>query len=145
LDIVAAKFYGSFAKSLQAHKANAKAELGQQFVDWLISPAGQKAIADYKINGEQLQLFFDYWIAALVNQYRDAPLVLLLSFLPDGFQLALLFTFGLLVLVSYRVTSHERLPADRAMFVLGSGLVSASAADSLKLIFGRLRPEGIRQ
>jgi tungstate transport system substrate-binding protein len=28
--------------------------LGQQFVDWLVSAEGQKAIADYKINGEQL-------------------------------------------------------------------------------------------
>ncbi len=27
---------------------------GQQFVDWLISQDGQRAIADYKINGEQL-------------------------------------------------------------------------------------------
>ncbi len=27
---------------------------GQKFVDWLISPAGQSAIAGYKINGEQL-------------------------------------------------------------------------------------------
>ena len=33
---------------------NVKAELGQQFVDWLISPEGQKAIAEYKIDGEQL-------------------------------------------------------------------------------------------
>jgi tungstate transport system substrate-binding protein len=33
---------------------NVKRELGQQFIDWLVSPAGQKAIADYKINGEQL-------------------------------------------------------------------------------------------
>jgi len=33
---------------------NVKKDLGQQFIDWLISPAGQKAIADYKINGEQL-------------------------------------------------------------------------------------------
>jgi tungstate transport system substrate-binding protein len=33
---------------------NVKKELGQQFIDWLVSPAGQKAIADYKINGEQL-------------------------------------------------------------------------------------------
>ena len=24
------------------------------FIDWLVSPDGQKAIADYKINGEQL-------------------------------------------------------------------------------------------
>jgi tungstate transport system substrate-binding protein len=31
-----------------------KKELGQQFIDWLISPEGQKAIANYKINGEQL-------------------------------------------------------------------------------------------
>ncbi len=31
-----------------------KKELGQTFIDWLISPEGQKAIADYKINGEQL-------------------------------------------------------------------------------------------
>jgi tungstate transport system substrate-binding protein len=31
-----------------------KKELGQMFVDWVISPEGQKAIADYKINGEQL-------------------------------------------------------------------------------------------
>jgi tungstate transport system substrate-binding protein len=31
-----------------------KRELGQQFIDWLVSPAGQKAIADYKIGGEQL-------------------------------------------------------------------------------------------
>ncbi|MBI3705586.1 MAG: substrate-binding domain-containing protein [Rhizobiales bacterium] len=31
-----------------------KKELGQAFVDWLVSGEGQKAIADYKINGEQL-------------------------------------------------------------------------------------------
>ena len=33
---------------------NVKKELGQQLIDWLISPTGQKAIADYKIDGEQL-------------------------------------------------------------------------------------------
>ena len=33
---------------------NGKKELGQAFIDWLISPDGQKAIADYKTNGEQL-------------------------------------------------------------------------------------------
>ncbi len=27
---------------------------GQKFIDWLVSPPGQKAIADYKIGGEQL-------------------------------------------------------------------------------------------
>ncbi len=31
-----------------------KKELGQQFIDYLISPEGQKGIANYKINGEQL-------------------------------------------------------------------------------------------
>lgn len=31
-----------------------KAADGQAFVDWLVSAEGQKAIADYKINGEQL-------------------------------------------------------------------------------------------
>jgi tungstate transport system substrate-binding protein len=31
-----------------------KAELGQQFIDYLISDEGQKAIASYKIDGEQL-------------------------------------------------------------------------------------------
>ena len=37
-----------------AKHSTVKKELGQQFIDWLISPEGQKAIADYKINGEQL-------------------------------------------------------------------------------------------
>jgi tungstate transport system substrate-binding protein len=37
-----------------AKHPNVKQELGQAFVDWLISPAGQKAIADYKIDGQQL-------------------------------------------------------------------------------------------
>ena len=31
-----------------------KKELGQVFVDWIVSPEGQRAIADYKIDGEQL-------------------------------------------------------------------------------------------
>jgi tungstate transport system substrate-binding protein len=33
---------------------NVKKELGQQFIDWLISPEGQTAIAGYKIDGKQL-------------------------------------------------------------------------------------------
>lgn len=37
-----------------AKHPNVKKELGQAFIDWLISPDGQKAIANYKINGEQL-------------------------------------------------------------------------------------------
>ena len=31
-----------------------KAQLGQQFVDWVVSPDGQKTIADYKIDGQEL-------------------------------------------------------------------------------------------
>jgi tungstate transport system substrate-binding protein len=37
-----------------AKHPNVQKEAGQAFIDWLISPEGQKAIADYKINGEQL-------------------------------------------------------------------------------------------
>ena len=33
---------------------NVKKELGQAFINWLVSPEGQRAIANYKINGEQL-------------------------------------------------------------------------------------------
>jgi tungstate transport system substrate-binding protein len=37
-----------------AKHPNVKQQLGQQFIDWLISPEGQKVIAGYKINGQQL-------------------------------------------------------------------------------------------
>ena len=37
-----------------AKHPNVKKEWGQAFVDWVISPEGQKTIAEYKINGEQL-------------------------------------------------------------------------------------------
>jgi tungstate transport system substrate-binding protein len=37
-----------------AKHAHVKKELGQEFIDWLVSPEGQKAIADYKIDGKQL-------------------------------------------------------------------------------------------
>jgi len=33
---------------------NVKAELGQKFIDWLIGPRGQEAIASFKVKGEQL-------------------------------------------------------------------------------------------
>jgi len=45
--------YGVMLVSPDKHP-NVKKDLGQQFIDWLVSPEGQKAIADYKINGEQL-------------------------------------------------------------------------------------------
>jgi tungstate transport system substrate-binding protein len=37
-----------------AKHPHVKKELGQQFVDWVVSPEGQTAIAGYKIGGEQL-------------------------------------------------------------------------------------------
>ena len=37
-----------------AKHPSVKKELGQTFIDWVISPEGQKAIAEYKIGGEQL-------------------------------------------------------------------------------------------
>ena len=37
-----------------AKHPHVKKELGQAFIDWLISSDGQKAIADYKIEGQQL-------------------------------------------------------------------------------------------
>jgi hypothetical protein len=49
-----------------AKHPDVKKELGQQFIDWLISPDGQKTIANYKIEGKQIfyltntsPLFFD--------------------------------------------------------------------------------------
>ena len=37
-----------------AKHAHIKKEMGQQFIDWAVSPEGQAAIAGYKIGGEQL-------------------------------------------------------------------------------------------
>ena len=37
-----------------AKHPNVKTDLGQAFVDWVVSPEGQKVIAGYKIGGEQL-------------------------------------------------------------------------------------------
>jgi tungstate transport system substrate-binding protein len=45
--------YGVMLVNPEKHP-NVKKNLGQQFIDWLVSPAGQMAIADYKIGGEQL-------------------------------------------------------------------------------------------
>ena len=37
-----------------AKHPSVKEKLGQQFIDWLVSPEGQRAIGGYKINGEHL-------------------------------------------------------------------------------------------
>jgi tungstate transport system substrate-binding protein len=45
--------YSVILVNLDSHP-RVKKELGQRFIDWLTSPEGQQAIADYKINGEHL-------------------------------------------------------------------------------------------
>jgi tungstate transport system substrate-binding protein len=45
--------YGIMLVNPQKHPS-VKKELGQAFIDWIVSPEGQNTIASYKINGEQL-------------------------------------------------------------------------------------------
>jgi tungstate transport system substrate-binding protein len=45
--------YGIILVSAEKHP-NVKTEAGQKFVDWILSTEGQAAIADYKIDGQQL-------------------------------------------------------------------------------------------
>jgi tungstate transport system substrate-binding protein len=45
--------YGIMLVNPKKHR-HVKAKEGQAFIDWIVSPEGQKAIASYKRNGEQL-------------------------------------------------------------------------------------------
>jgi tungstate transport system substrate-binding protein len=45
--------YGVILVNPEKHK-HVKKEMGQTFIDWIVSEEGQRAIASYKINGEQL-------------------------------------------------------------------------------------------
>ena len=45
--------YGAILVNPAKHP-HVRKDLGQRFIDWLVSPEGQQAIANYKINGEQL-------------------------------------------------------------------------------------------
>ena len=45
--------YGVILVNPEKHPA-VKKELGQTFIDWLVSPEGQSAIAAYQVNGKQL-------------------------------------------------------------------------------------------
>lgn len=45
--------YGVILVNPKAHP-HVKADMGQKFIDWLLSAEGQKAIASYKVDGQQL-------------------------------------------------------------------------------------------
>ena len=45
--------YGVMLVNPERHPS-VKKELGQKFIDWLVSPRGQAVIASYRIDGEQL-------------------------------------------------------------------------------------------
>lgn len=45
--------YGVILVNPEVH-GHVKAEMGQEFIDWLLSKDGQKAIADYTVDGQQL-------------------------------------------------------------------------------------------
>ena len=45
--------YGVILVNPEKH-SHVKKEAGQKFIDWIISPSGQQAIASYKIEGQQL-------------------------------------------------------------------------------------------
>jgi tungstate transport system substrate-binding protein len=46
--------YGIIIRVNTAKHPHVKKELGQAFIDWILSAEGQNAIRSYKINGEQL-------------------------------------------------------------------------------------------
>jgi tungstate transport system substrate-binding protein len=45
--------YGVILVNSEKHR-HVKKDMGQAFIEWVVSPDGQKAIADYKIDGQQL-------------------------------------------------------------------------------------------
>jgi len=51
-----AKLFNQYGVMLvnPAKHPHVKKEMGQKFIDWLVSPAGQQVIANYRIGGEQL-------------------------------------------------------------------------------------------
>ncbi len=62
--------YGVIAVNPLRH-GHVKAAAGQAFIDWLVSPAGQKTIAEYRIGGEQL--FFPNAAPALNSPASSRP------------------------------------------------------------------------
>ena len=62
--------YGVILVNPQRH-VHVKAAAGQRFIDWLVSPAGQRTIAAYKIGSEQL--FFPNAAPALNSPASPRP------------------------------------------------------------------------
>ena len=86
-------------------------------------------------------VFLDNWIATSLSALRQSSIAFLCTFIPNRVQLSLFFTVAMTGLIVYRKASCNPLRADQGMFVLGCGVVSGFAADILKIVFGRPRPD----
>jgi membrane-associated phospholipid phosphatase len=86
-------------------------------------------------------LFMDNWIAAFVSPLQRSFVVHLFAFVPDRVQLGVIFAVGMMSVIVYRKASGDNLRADRGMFILGCGVLAGFAADILKIVFGRPRPD----
>jgi len=89
-------------------------------------------------------MLVDNWAAAGVAAVRDLSSALAHA-IPSRIQLGWAFTTGMLALVFYRMRSNNKIRADQGMFVLGCGAVGGFAADLLKVIFGRARPDSFAE
>ena len=87
------------------------------------------------------QLLADGWMWQIVNQYQHVPPLAILHLMPGRLLLSTILTAGMLSFIIYRMTTAQRLFADRGMFVLGCGAVAGFIADFLKFVFGRSYPD----
>jgi membrane-associated phospholipid phosphatase len=83
----------------------------------------------------------DRELAFVLYHVQGSPIITVAAYVPDFGTLGLFFIAGFLFLAAFRFIAGDRRISDRALFVLGSGAVSGFAADLLKLVFGRTRPE----
>lgn len=88
-----------------------------------------------------IDLLADRWVAEMLVQFQHASVIDVLSRLPDRLQLSFLFIGLMAVLTAYRFITANHFPADRGMYVLGSGAVAGFFADRLKIVFGRPHPD----
>lgn len=88
-------------------------------------------------------LFLDAGLFVLLDSWRDHPVVLIPRIIPDLGQASLFFMAAFLFLMAYRISSGNRHLSDKALFVINAGAASGLAADTLKIVFGRIRPGGV--